>query len=263
IFLITAPQRKAELIAACGIERLVIAPFDREFAGLPAAVFYREVLLEHLGAAVVVVGENYAFGCNREGNPEKLQQLGRADGLEVITAPAFRINGELVSSTAVRAAIMAGDIARAAAFLGRPCTISGRVVAGKSRGRELGFPTANLVSEVELYPKEGVYAVWVDHGGQRYPGLVNIGHNPTFADTGLTVEAHLLDFAGDLYGSELKITFLERFRGEQACSGVEELQALIAADIQRARQLPAFVQIGRPAAADGLLPLQSGSSCGN
>lgn len=240
IFLITAEERKAELIAGCGLDFLVIAPFDRDFAARSAGEFYEQVLRRQLGAAVIVVGDNYAFGRDREGNPDRLRELGRADGLEVITAPPFRLDGVLVSSTAVRQAIMAGDIKQASRLLGRPCAINGRVVRGKGRGRDIGFPTANLVSEVELYPREGVYAAWADYDGQRYKALVNIGYNPTFADTGLTVEAHLLDFTGDLYDKTLKITFLERFRGEQTCSGVKELRRLIAADVSRARALPAF-----------------------
>ncbi len=237
IFLITSYERKADLIASCGIDNLVIAPFDHQFADLSAHEFIERVLVKHLGTAVVVVGDNYTFGRNREGSLARLQGAGRDYGFEVVVAPPCRIDGELVSSTKVREAIMQGDIERASRFLGRSCAIVGRVKHGKGRGRGLGFPTANLVSEVELYPKEGVYAVWVEHQGERYMGVVNIGYNPTFADTGLTVEVHILDFDHDLYGQELKIIFAQYLRSEKTCTGIEELCQLIAADVKQARQI--------------------------
>jgi len=237
IFLITSEERKAELIAECGIDNLVIAPFDHEFADLSADQFVQEVLLHHLGAAAVVVGENYYFGRDRSGDLAYLKELGDKHGFTVITAPPCMIDGELVSSTKIREAIMQGEIGRASRFLGRPCAITGRVVHGKARGRKIGFPTANLVSEVELYPKEGVYAVWVEYQGERFPGVVNIGYNPTFGDTGLTVEAHILDFDRDIYGQELKVIFVEYLRGEKSCADIEELRQLIASDVERARRI--------------------------
>ncbi|MCK5540904.1 MAG: bifunctional riboflavin kinase/FAD synthetase [Deltaproteobacteria bacterium] len=237
VFLITSYERKADLIATCGIDNLVIAPFDHQFANLTAHDFVEKVLVQHLGAARVVVGDNYTFGRNRKGSLSMLQELGRDWGFEVVVAPPYLLDGELVSSTKVREAIMQGEIERASRFLGRPCAIVGRVGRGKGRGRGLGFPTANLVSEIELYPKEGVYAVWVEYQGERYMGVVNIGYNPTFADTGLTVEAHILDFDQDLYGQELKIIFVKHLRSEKNCSGIEELRRLIAADVNQARDL--------------------------
>ena len=235
IFLITSYERKADLIADCGIDNLIIASFDHQFANLTADEFVEKVLVQHLGAAVVVVGDNYTFGRNREGSLSRLQELGRDWGFKVVVAPPCLLDGELVSSTKIREAIMQGEIKKASRFLGRPCAIIGRVGRGKGRGRGIGFPTANLVSEVELYPKEGVYAVWVEHQGERYMGVVNIGYNPTFADTGLTVEAHILDFDQDLYDQDLKIIFVEHLRSEKTCSGIEELRQLIAADVSKTR----------------------------
>ena len=237
VFLITSEERKARLIGECGVDELVIAPFTHRFADLTAEEFVREVLVEHLGAEAVVVGENYAFGRNREGTIERLRRFGEEYGFTVLVAPPCLVGGELVSSTKIREAIMQGEIERASRFLGRPCAIVGRVVRGKGRGKGLGFPTANLVSEVELYPREGVYAVWAEFDGRRYPAVVNIGHNPTFGDTGLTVEAHILDFDGDLYDREIKIVFIEYLRSEKKCSSLEELCRLIAADVAKAREI--------------------------
>ena len=263
VFLITSYERKADLIASCGIDNLVIAPFDHQFANLTAHDFVEKVLVQHLGAAQVVVGDNYTFGRNREGSLPMLQALGRDYGFEVVVAPPCRLDGELVSSTKIREAIMQGDIERASRFLGRPCAIVGRVKHGKGRGRGLGFPTANLVSEVELYPKEGVYAVWVGHQGKLYMGVVNIGYNPTFADTGLTVEVHILDFDQDLYGQELKIIFAKHLRSEKICSGIEELRQLIAADIKQAQQILIQQKMDAEVKGNALFPLQSELSCGN
>ena len=263
IFLITSSKRKADLIASCGIDNLVIAPFDHRFADLRADEFVERVLVKHLGTAVVVVGDNYTFGRNREGSLSRLQRLGQDYGFEVVVAPPCRLDGKLVSSTKIREAIMQGDIERASRFLGRPCAIVGRVKHGKGRGRSLGFPTANLVSEVELYPREGVYAVWVEHQGKRYMGVVNIGYNPTFADTGLTVEVHILDFNQDLYGQELKIIFTKHLRSEKTCSGIEELRQLIAVDVKLAQQILIRQKMNAEAKGNSLFPLQSELSCGN
>jgi len=237
IFLITSYERKADLIASSGIGNLVIAPFDHQFADLTAQDFVENVLVKHLGAAVVIVGDNYTFGRNREGSLSRLQELGLEYGFKVEIAPPCQVDGELVSSTKIREAIMQGEIERASRFLGRPCAIVGQVVRGKGRGRGIGFPTANLVSEVELYPAEGVYAVWAEYDGKRHKGVVNIGYNPTFADTGLTVEVHILDFDQDLYGQKVKIIFVEHLRKEKTCAGIEELQQLIASDVRAARQI--------------------------
>lgn len=240
IFLITSYERKADLIASCNIDNLMIASFDHQFADLTAVEFVRRVIVQHLGAAVVIVGENYAFGRNREGSLATLCEFGKQFGFSVEVAPSFLVDGELVSSTKIRAAIMQGDIVQASRFLGRECAITGKVVPGKGRGRGIGFPTANLISEVELFPKEGVYAVWVEYQERRLMGVMNIGYNPTFADTGLTVEVHILDFDKDIYGSELKIIFVKRLRSEKSCSGIEELQLMIAADVARARKILSF-----------------------
>ncbi len=234
LFLITPPAKKIRLIAACGLDALVFIPFNREFADLTAPEFARLVLVEQLGVHTVIVGGNYRFGRDREGDVDRLRRLGDELGFATVGAPTFLVDGRPVSSTRVRQHIMAGEVQEAARLLGRYYTIEGVVGHGKNRGKQLGFPTANLRSEAELYPREGVYAVWVDYGGRRWNGVLSIGYNPTFGDTGLTVEVHILDFAGDLYGETLKIHFLKYLRGVMTFTGMEALKEQITADIAAA-----------------------------
>ncbi|MBW1644875.1 MAG: bifunctional riboflavin kinase/FAD synthetase [Deltaproteobacteria bacterium] len=237
LFLITPLKKKIRLIAACGLDALVCIPFTREFADFSAAEFARRVLVEQLGVHTVIVGDNYRFGRDREGDIDRLRRLGDELGFVTVTAPTFLVDGRPVSSTRVRQHIMAGEVRAAARLLGRYYAIEGVVGHGKRRGKQLGFPTANLSSEAELYPREGVYAVWVDYGGRRWEGVLSIGYNPTFGDTGLTVEVHILGFDGDLYGETLKLYFLQYLRGVMAFADVEALKAQIAADIAAARPI--------------------------
>ena len=237
LFLITPLAKKIRLIAACGLDALVCVPFTREFADFPAAEFARRVLVRHLGVHTVIVGQNYRFGRDREGDIEILRRFGAELGFSTVVAPTFLVDGQIVSSTRVRQHIMAGEVRAAARLLGRYYTIEGVVGPGKNRGKKLGFPTANLRSEVELYPREGVYAVWVEHRGRRWQGVLSIGYNPTFGDTGLTVEVHLLDFDDDLYGETLKLFFLQYLRPPKAFAGVEALKAQIEHDIAEAQSI--------------------------
>jgi riboflavin kinase/FMN adenylyltransferase len=242
LFLITPLEKKIRLIAACGVDALVCAPFTRAFADLSPEDFARRVLAEQLGARTVIVGENYRFGRDRRGDVERLRCLGGHHGFAVVVAPPFLLDNQVVSSTRVRQEIMAGNVRTAARLLGRGYTVEGRVVPGRQRGRKLGFPTANLRSESELYPREGVYAVGVQVGGMRREGLVSIGYNPTFGDTGLTFEVHILDFTGDLYGEIVAVTFIERLRDPQAFPDPAALAAGIAADVERARAVFALAK---------------------
>ncbi|RLB69675.1 MAG: riboflavin biosynthesis protein RibF [Deltaproteobacteria bacterium] len=242
LFLITPLAKKIQLIARTGIDALVCAPFTREFAGLSAADFARRVLVEHLGCHTVIVGDNYYFGRDREGDVNRLTELGKELGFKTIIAPPFVIDGKVVSSTRVRQHIMAGEVMAASRLLGRYYSVEGVVKPGKNRGKDLGFPTANIRSEAELYPREGVYAVWVEYDGQRFQGVVSIGYNPTFGDTGLTVEVHILDFSGDLYGESIKIIFLERLRDTIAFTEVASLKVQIANDIRAARRIFALAK---------------------
>ena len=223
---------KRDLIAGLGVEELVVIPFDREFSSRSAEDFVEQELIGRLGAGSVSVGENFRFGKGAKGTPEFL-----AERLETRVVPLVEAEGETVSSSHIRGLVAAGEVRKAADFLGGPFMLEGEVVEGDKRGRELGMPTANIVPDDTLVtPGHGVYAAWA-HG---HPAAVNVGVRPTF-DTGrgLLVEAYLLDFEGDLYGETLRIAFMERMRGEKRFESVEALVDQMKRDVEQARQLTA------------------------
>jgi riboflavin kinase/FMN adenylyltransferase len=223
---------KRDLIAGLGVEELVVIPFDREFQSKSAEQFVEEVLVGKLQAEHVSVGENFRFGKGAKGDTDFLRS--RAE-FETRVVPLVEVDGETVSSSQIRGLVGAGEVDKAARFLGGPFLFEGEVVEGDRRGRELGMPTANIVPDDALItPGHGVYAAWA-HG---HPAAVNVGVRPTF-DTGrgLLVEAYLLDFSGDLYGETLRIAFLERMRGEKRFESVDDLVAQMRLDAERAREI--------------------------
>jgi len=225
---------KRDLIAGLGVEELVVIPFDRDFAERSAEDFIERELIERLGVELVSIGENFRFGKAARGDAEML--AGRSE-FETRVVPMVEVAGETVSSSHIRGLVAAGDVARAAEFLGAPFMMEGEVVHGDKRGRELGMPTANLVPEARLaVPGHGVYAAWA-HGK---PAAVNVGVRPTF-DTGrgLLIEAYLIDFDGDLYGQTLRIAFAERLRGEKRFDSVDALVAQMQRDVEDARGMAA------------------------
>jgi riboflavin kinase/FMN adenylyltransferase len=223
---------KRDLIAGLGVEELVVIPFDRHFASLEAEEFVEQVLVEKLGATGVSVGENFRFGKGARGTPEF---LAARPEFETRVVPLVEVAGETVSSSHIRGLVAAGELGKAAEFLGGPFLFEGEVVEGDRRGRELGVPTANLVPDDRLVsPGHGVYAAWA-HG---QPAAVNVGVRPTFeTGRGLLVEAHLIDFEGDIYGQTLRIAFLERMRGERRFESVDELVQQMKKDVQQAREI--------------------------
>jgi riboflavin kinase / FMN adenylyltransferase len=227
----TFPVRR-DLIAGLGVEELVVIPFDKSFSEQSAEDFVQHVLLDRLGAVAVSVGENFRFGKGARGTPEFLS--GR-DEFETRVVPLVEAAGETVSSSHIRGLVAAGEVDQAAEFLGGPFLFEGEVVPGDKRGRELGMPTANLVpDDAYVTPGHGVYAGWAN--GQ--PAAVNVGVRPTFeTGRGLLVEAHLLDFDGDLYGQTLRIAFLERLRGEKRFDSVAELVAQMKRDVEEAKRI--------------------------
>jgi riboflavin kinase/FMN adenylyltransferase len=244
---LTEPGRKAELMEALGVDVLCVIPFTLDFSRLTAAEFAHDVLVEHLHAMAVVVGENFRFGHRAAGDVALLTRLGRSFGFAVEGAPLIEGDPETVfSSTYIRSCIDAGDVEAAARALGRHHRLEGVVVRGDQRGRELGFPTANLLtSRWAAIPADGVYAAWLNRPGrasanaparpQRLKAAVSIGTNPTFAGQDRRIEAYALDFVGDLYGEKLSLDFVAHLREQRSYPGVEPLIAQIHADVNATR----------------------------
>ena len=230
--------QKEELVTALGIDRLVALAFDARLAALSPAAFVQEVLASLLGARHVVVGESFRFGHARQGDARTLEALGGNEGFDVQLVPPVLHAGRPISSSRVREALAAGDVREAAQLLGRPYALDGHVVRGDGRGRTLGIPTANLRAEDQLLPARGVYAgsALVPSGEWR-TAVVNVGERPTFGGTGLVVEAHLLDFAGDLYDARVRLSFHARLRGEERFPSAQALVERIQADVRAAREL--------------------------
>jgi riboflavin kinase/FMN adenylyltransferase len=237
--LLTTTAQKVRLLAALAVEVLIVHPFTRAFGALPARKFVEEYLVRRLGVAEVVIGHDYRFGRQREGNIALLQQLGAEFGFPVHVVDAIEIQGVVVSSTLIRNLLQQGQVHRAQTFLGRPYEVTGKVVPGYGRGsRLLGFPTANLsVDNGLLLPGKGIYAVRVELQGQVYEGVANIGTCPTFANDEISLEVYILDFDADIYGEHLAVRFEERLRDELRFPDIPALVSQIKKDVAAARQI--------------------------
>ncbi|MCU1282499.1 MAG: riboflavin biosynthesis protein RibF [bacterium] len=238
--LITPLQRKLELVAAEGIDAVVVEPFDRTFAAKPAEAFVRDVLVDAIGARHVVVGYDFTFGAKRSGNVQLLRELGATHGFAVTVVPPVGVEGIVCSSTKVREFVLEGRVDGATLVLGRAPEVQGEVVHGDGRGKSIGVPTANVKPETELLPKNGVYAGWGERlgDGKRWVAAINVGTNPTFVDgVNVRVEAHLLDCDEDLYGQRLRVGFVARLRDEERFSSREALVAQIRNDVEATRKL--------------------------
>jgi riboflavin kinase / FMN adenylyltransferase len=234
--ILTEPARKAELIEALGVDVLCVQPFTPDLSRLPAEAFVHDVLVEHLHTAVVVVGENFRFGHRAAGDVELLARLGRTFGFAVEGAPLVTSDGTAYSSTYIRACVDAGDVEAAARALGRPHRVEGVVIRGDRRGRELGFPTANLFCAQHVaVPADGVYAATLVRRDQRFAAAVSIGTNPTFSGRERRVEAYVLDFDGDLYGERVALDFAVRLREMRRYTSIEPLVAQIRQDVADTR----------------------------
>jgi riboflavin kinase / FMN adenylyltransferase len=223
---------KRDVIEGLGVEELIVIPFDEEFSTIAPEDFCARILVDALGAKSVSVGENFRFGAKARGDPKMLAARGE---FETRVVPLVEVDGEIVSSTRIRSLVAAGEVEAATRCLDAPFLLEGTVVEGDGRGRELGFPTANIVPSDDLVcPGHGVYAAFAD----GRPAAVNVGVRPTFeTGRGLLVEAYLIDFDGDLYGRTLRIAFISRLRGERRFQGVEELIEQMHRDVEAAREL--------------------------
>ncbi|MDT3695157.1 MAG: bifunctional riboflavin kinase/FAD synthetase [Ignavibacterium sp.] len=224
--MLTTQDEKIELLEKLRVENLLIINFTKEFASLSAEDFIYDYLINGIGLTEIVLGHDHHFGKGRRGNAELLQKIADKEGFIVTKAEAFMIDGEAVSSTKIRNAIAEGDIIRANKLLGRNYEFSGIVVGGDKRGRELGFPTANikLSSQEKLLPASGVYAVKVMVENERHTGLLSIGNRPTFYNQGeLVSEVYIYDFNREIYGAKVTTELVERLRGEVKFNSAEEL----------------------------------------
>lgn len=235
-FLLTPLQEKLDLIAACGVDAVILIPFSTEFAGVTASEFVEDILWKRLRLSKLLVGYDYVFGKGKEGNARFLKESGGKLGFQVEEIGVVKTDGMITSSTNIRLSILAGNVSLAAEMLGRPYGVSGVIVKGYRRGTEIGYPTANIKSE-KVIPAMGVYAIIAELEGRRHEGVINIGNNPTFGNEETSVEVHLLDFKGDIYGKTITILFIERLRDEKKFKGPEELARQIKRDIEKARKI--------------------------
>ena len=235
--LITPFPVKRDVIEGLGVRELVVIAFDREFAKLTAEEFIDHVLIERLGATVVSIGENFRFGAKAKGDPA---MLSARPEFETRVTALIEVDGETVSSTRIRAQVAAGDVEGAQRCLGAPFMIEGAVVKGDQRGRELGFPTANIVPDDRLaIPGHGVYAAFANGA----PAAVNVGIRPTFeSGRGVLIETYLIDRDEDLYGKVLRVAFVARLRGEKRYAEVAELTAQMRTDVEDAKRVCASFQ---------------------
>jgi riboflavin kinase/FMN adenylyltransferase len=239
--LITLYEQKTELMAKVGLDVLICIPFNREFAAVTARQFVEEILVGRIGVKAIVVGQDYNFGKNREGDIDLLKKFAAELDFEVIVADWIQaVNGtsQRISSTKVRNLVQAGDMSEARRMLGRYYQIRGTVEPGRNRGGKLlGFPTANINLHDELSPKTGIYAVTVEYDKRLLDAVANIGYSPTFDDHLFTVEVHILDFSENIYGKKIKVNFIQRLRDEKKFNNIEELSQQIQRDAEAAREI--------------------------
>ncbi|MHB8625650.1 MAG: bifunctional riboflavin kinase/FAD synthetase [Aggregatilineales bacterium] len=236
-YYLTTPDQQAGLLGAFGVDYVVMQPFNDTTRHMRAAAFVDQ-LLAHLKMAGLWITADFALGYQREGNFAFLQAEGAAKGFAVLEAPLLTGEGGAISSSAIRAALLAGEVQKAADWLGRPYAVVGPVVHGDHRGRTIGFPTANVdVWAEQIIPADGVYAGYVSIGNERFRAVTNVGQRPTFNGIGVRVEAFLLDFDRDIYGETVTLDFVARLRGEQKFSGIDALKAQIRADVERGNAL--------------------------
>lgn len=235
--LITPTEKKIKLMEELGLSAVICAEFNLDFANLHPRSFVKDILIDGIGAKEVVVGFNYAFGKGREGGLDFLRGMAEDYGFKLHVVEPVKIGGVVVSSSKVREAIWAGNARLAATLLGRPYGMEGVVVTGRNRGKKLGFPTANIETKGELFPKSGVYAAIIILNGKQYKAVANVGKHPTFPEDPFSVEAHIFDFDSDIYGKEVEILFIGRIRDDMAFQTPEALSEQIRLDALKAKEV--------------------------
>lgn len=235
LLLCSLPQRLAGF-EAMGLDAVLVLEFNQALSKLSPEEFAQKYLAETMRARAVFIGENFRFGHKQSGDVKLLGELGRKLGFEACVVPPVMVNGEIVSSTAIRQAVAEGQVDFAARLLGRPYSITGEIHAGTGQGRRLVVPTLNLATEQELLPKKGVYVTEILLGERRCPSVTNVGVRPTFDGAGLSIESHLLDFNEEVTRGRMEIRFLARLRDEQKFASVETLKNQVLDDIDTARR---------------------------
>jgi len=235
--LLTPLGMRTEMLLGCGADEVWVIPFDHDLSKKTPEQFVTNILVDEGRAGVVVVGENFRFGHKAAGDFDDLRRLMQEAGGTAVAVQVRRGGQEGgISSTRIRALISEGDVAKAAALLGRPYVLRGEVVVGDKRGRTIGFPTANVLPDADaVIPARGVYAGFVRVGEDEYAACTNIGVAPTFGRAERRIEAYLLDFEGDIYGRVVDVSFVERIRAERRFSGIDELKEQIQRDVEEAR----------------------------
>jgi riboflavin kinase / FMN adenylyltransferase len=234
LFRLTDEPAKLRLLASTGVDGVIILTFDAALAALTAEEFVGRILVDRFGISGAVIGFNFHFGKNRAGSPEFLTAQGRKHGFAVDVVAPFELNGRPVSSGPIRDALAAGRLDDATALLGFPWFVSGEVIHGDKRGRELGFPTANLSLDAACGLRHGIYAVRVAHGGRRHNGVASFGRRPMFDTGAVLLEVFLFDFAGDLYGHNIDVAFIAWIREEKLFSSADELVRVMNEDARQA-----------------------------
>ena len=242
VALILSLRERLRRIAELGVDGVVLQRFGLDFAHLSPQEFARQYLFDAAGVKKVFVGHNFSFGRNRAGNAEILTDIGEQLGFAVEIIRPVVVGKQEVSSTAVRSLLQRADLREVTQLLGQPYAVSGRVVKGFQRGRQIGFPTANLRPRASMLLPNGVYAVRANVEGTEYNAVANVGVNPTFGENQRTIEAHLFDFSADLYGKCIRISFIEQLREERKFPSVQELVQQIRMDAERARDLLSIVE---------------------
>lgn len=237
--LLNTPEEKAALLEKTGIDHLIVHPFTREFSMLSSKDFIEDILVKKLGTRRLVIGHDHHFGRNREGSFDHLRQFGPVYGFEVEEIPAQEVENIDVSSTKIRQALEAGDVATAASFLGYSYQLAGTVVKGRQLGRTIGFPTANILvtDSNKMVPADGVFAVRVHRKSETLNGMMNIGMRPTVDGHSRTIEVNILDFDADIYGETLILEFVKRIRDEKKFDGLEALKQQLENDRLATREI--------------------------